>query len=95
MTGTGAGFQPNGEITREALAVMLYRYAKLCGTDVSGAGQDFSGFQDGAAVSDWAAEAMGWAVGAGVLSGKDGRLEPAGIVTHAEASAALVQFLSL
>ena len=95
VTGTGAGFQPNGEITREALAVMLYRYAKLCGTDVSGAGQDFSGFQDGAAVSDWAAEAMGWAMGAGVLSGKDGRLAPAGTVTHAEASAALVQFLSL
>ena len=69
-------FAPNDEITREQLAAILYRYAQFKGLNVSAKG-DLSGFADGAAVSDWAVEAMQWAVGAGLLNGNEqGRLAP-------------------
>ena len=96
VKGTGQGFDPEGNITRESLSVMLYRYAQLRGMDVTKASKDFSSFTDGEDVSDWAAEAMRWAVGSGILSGKDGsRLDPAGTATRAEVATMLMRFLSL
>lgn len=52
-----------------------------------------SAFADGASVSDWAAEAMAWAVGEGILTGKSGNtLDPQGTATRVEVSTMLTRF---
>ena len=89
VTGTGNGlFDPNGNITREQLAVMLYRYAG--GT---AAGADLSAYPDASSVSSWAVEAMGWAVSNGILSGNEaGQLSPGGAATRAEVAQMLLNY---
>lgn len=96
MSGYSNGsFGPNDAITREQLAAILYRYARAKGLDVSASAEIF-GFADGAMASDWAAGAVRWAVGAGILSGKTGiagsRLDPTGTATRAEVAQILMNF---
>ncbi|BDF72700.1 hypothetical protein CE91St41_36830 [Oscillospiraceae bacterium] len=89
VTGTGAGFNPDGEITRESLAVMLYRYADVLGYDTTGTAATV-----GEGVSDWAADAMSWAVGSGLLQGDgNGDLNPTASATRAETAAILQRFV--
>ena len=92
VTGYDDGnFYPDGDITREELAVMLWRYAKAEGMDTDTAG-DLSAFSDASAVSAWAAEALAWCVEAGILTGRDtGELDPGGTATRAEAAAILMR----
>ena len=87
----GSGLDQN--LTREQLAVMLYRYAQYKGDDVS-AGEDANilSYADAFDVSEYAIPAMQWACGAGVISGKDGALDPAGSATRAEVAAMLMRF---
>ena len=81
-------FGPNGSITREQLAVILYRYA---GSPAAAGSLD--SFADRASVSDYAAQALRWAVGEGLLSGKGaGLLYPTGTATRAEAAQILMRF---
>ncbi len=81
---TETTFSPDRFITREQVAVMLYRYAQFLGTDPQPNG-DFSGFADADRVSAYAADAMRWAVGEGLISGKgDGILDPLGTATRAQ-----------
>ena len=90
---SATSFAPLQEITREQLAVMLLRYAGLCGYDTS-ARASLKDFADAAKVSDYAADAMQWAVANGILNGTDGkRLDPAGSATRAQCAAMLVRFL--
>ncbi len=85
-------FGPNADITREQLAAVLYRYAKLKGVDVSAQG-DLSGFADRGEVAAWAEEPLQWAVGCGLLNGNaDGSLNPAGNATRAQVAAILMRF---
>lgn len=85
-------FAPNDTVTREQLATILYRYAESKGYDVSAKG-DLTAFTDGAKTSSWAAEAMEWAVGSGLLTGKDGgKLDPTGTATRAEIATILMRF---
>ena len=93
VTGDGAGkFDPEGNITREQIATILYRYVKLAGKDSSASG-DMSKFSDGDEVSDFAAEAMKWAVGCKLISGKDGGiLDPGGDATRAEVATIMMRF---
>lgn len=88
VTGNGDDtFSPEDSITREQLAVMLYRYAKFAGKNVTTADTGNPEFSDWEAVSDWARDAMLWAVNtASLIQGvsKDS-LEP-----HADASRAQV-----
>ena len=84
-------FAPEDYITREQLAAILFRYAQFKGLDASARG-DLSGFADGAAVADWAEEAMQWAVGAGLLNGDEGRLRPADKASRAEVAILLMRF---
>lgn len=89
VTGTGAGFNPDGEITRESLAVMLYRYADTLDYDTAATAATV-----GEGVSDWAADAMAWAVGSGLLQGDgNGDLRPAASATRAETAAILQRFV--
>lgn len=87
VTGLPNGtFKPFDNVTREQLAVMLYRYARSLGRLPSNT-DDLSSFADGASVSDWAREAMEWAVGNGIISGKPGnKLDPRGYASRAEAA---------
>ena len=87
----GSGLDQN--LTREQLATMLYRYAQYKGYDVS-AGEDANilSYADAFDVSEYAIPAMQWACGAGVISGKDGALDPAGSATRAEVAAMLMRF---
>lgn len=62
-------FGPSDNITREQLATMLYRYADYIGADTS-ARTSLEGFGDGAAVSDFAVEALEWAAAEGIVSGR-------------------------
>ena len=85
-------FLPDDPITREQMAVILYRYAQRMDYDVTAQG-DLSVFTDSAAVSDWALDAMTWAVGAGLLNGMgDGTVVPRGHTTRAQAAAILTRF---
>lgn len=93
--GTGEGFSPQRNITREALAMMLYRYAQTAGLDTGAAGE-LSRFTDEGDISAWARQAMGWAVGSGLLSGKgEGRLDPSGPATRAEAAVMMRNLIGL
>lgn len=82
--GVSDGTSPDGKITREQLATMLYRYAKERGMVKADAQADLSAFADGANVSPYAAEAMRWAVAAGIMNGMDGSLVPQGEATRAD-----------
>lgn len=85
------GTNMDGKITREQLAAMLYRYAKLKGYDVS-ASADISAYTDASSVSSWAKEAMQWAVGAGLINGRTATtLAPQGNATRAEVAAILMR----
>ncbi|WP_162609516.1 S-layer homology domain-containing protein [Flavonifractor sp. An82] len=94
MEGYGDGrFGPNDSITREQLATILYRYAKYKGYDVS-ASDDLSAFLDADQTGDWAVDAVKWAVGSGLLNGKDGsRLDPQGVASRAEVATMLMRFM--
>jgi len=94
VQGVGGLFLPDSAITREALAVILYRYAVQNGYSSIAADGDLSRFTDGASVSGYARDAMSWAVGAGLLSGDgSGRLNPTGTATRAHTAAILVRFM--
>lgn len=87
--GVTDGSRPTEDVTREQLAVMLWRNA---GSPAGGGG--LSAFSDAAGVSVYAAEAMGWAVGCGLLKGNGGQLNPQGSATRAEAAAMIMRFAS-
>ena len=91
--GDGSAFAPGSAITREQMAVMLYRYAQYKGYDVSQGGMAVREFDDYASVSEWARYAMEWAVAAGLISGtSDTTLSPQGQATRAEIAAILMRF---
>lgn len=94
VNGTSATtFDPDGTVTREQIAAILYRYAKTKGWDISGA-SSLSSFTDGPQVSDWAARAMEWAYAEGLITGKDGgRLDPQGQASRAEVATILMRLL--
>ena len=85
--GVSDGTNPGAVVTREQIAAMLYRYAG------SPAAEGTLDFADRGAVSAWAADAMAWAVAEGILTGTpDGRLNPQGTATRAEAAVMLRRF---
>lgn len=93
VTGYGNGkFGPDHHVTREQLAALLYRYAKYIGRSTS-AYADLSRFQDADAVSDYAKDAMSWAVAEGLINGADGKLMPRGQATRAQIAAIIHRFL--
>lgn len=86
-------FDPSANVTRQEIAVILYRYAEKRGYDVS-ASASLAGFRDAGSVASWGTRALSWAVGAGILNGSDGALLPDGDATRAEVAAMLHRFTS-
>ena len=88
-------------ITRQDLALMLYKYAALKGLDLTAETGRIDAYADGSKVSGYAQTAMNWAVKNGILSGKGEagkplstfRLDPAGTATRAECAAMLRNFM--
>ncbi len=85
-------FVPGDDITREQLAVILYRYATYQGYDVSQRA-DLSGFVDAGTISTYAQEALSWANAQGLVLGfEDDSLRPQGTATRAQIAAVLMRF---
>ena len=84
-------FNPTGSITREQLVTMLWRYAGSPAAE-----GDLTAWSDGASVSDWAADAVTWAVENGLLTGSDtGALNPQGNASRAELATLMVRASAL
>ena len=90
--GISDGTNMVGEVTREQLAAILYRYAKQKGYDVSKSAA-LTAFSDADKVSGYAAEAMQWAVAEGLLQGSNGKLNPQGSATRAQVATILMRFM--
>lgn len=87
--GISDGTNLHDSLTREQLAVMLWRCAGS-----PAAGQTLSGHPDGDSVSTWARDAMAWAVEQGLISGGDGgALTPQGQATRVQSAAILMRFV--
>ena len=85
--GISDGSAPGAVISRQQLAVMLYRYAG------SPAVEEVPAFPDAGQVSDYAAAAVAWAVKAGIINGRaDGTLDPFGTATRAQVATMIQRF---
>lgn len=92
----GIRYGINENITREQMAKMLMEYARVRGYSTNEKA-DLNGFPDKNDVSGWAAGYMQWAVGCGMISGKNINgayyLDPKGNATRAECAAMLMRFM--
>lgn len=87
--GVSDGTAPSSSITREQMVVMMYRYA---GSPAASGSLD--GFTDANEVSDYALDAMRWAVGTGIIGGMGGGvLSPGGNATRAQVAAVLTRYV--
>lgn len=85
-------FGPGDLITREQMAVLMYRYAKYCGLNTKDSA-DLNSFPDAGKVSGFSKEAMRWAVGAGLIQGDQGTLNPQGNASRAHCATIITRFL--
>ena len=85
-------FGPGDCITREQLAVMLYRYAQSKGLGFTGLWAFQLDFTDASQVSAYAYEAVCWCCMHGIMSGSDGVLNPGGTASRAHVAAMLMRF---
>lgn len=92
-------FAPDGLITREQMAVLLYGYTEKYAPAYLGGAAPLNGFPDAASVSNWAYAAMSWAVGNGLISGiaSNGAdyLAPSGGATRAQIAAIMMRYCRL
>ena len=95
VQGVGGGnFAPNAPITREQMAVILYRYAMIM--DISLPQYNESAFTDQDSISPWAVDAVRAIQSAGIVTGRpDGRFDPRATATRAEVAAIFARFLEL
>lgn len=89
--GVSDGTNPDGNVTREELVTMLYRYIGSPVMNVPELGL-INSYPDAASVSDWAQDAFAWALSRGIIDGRDGKLASGESVTRAEAATILARF---
>ena len=86
-------FGVNDSITREQIAVILFRYAQYKKLDTS-ASRELDGFDDAEDVSSWAVDAVEWIISIGVIEGRsDTTIAPQGQATRAELAIMLMRFI--
>ena len=89
---TATTFEPDGLITREQLATMLFRFSSSAPVSVPERA-DLTPFSDDEKVSEWANEPLEWAVEAGLIKGTDGnRLAPEGDATREQFAAIIERY---
>ena len=94
VTGYGdGGFRPADAVQRQELAAMLFRFAVYQGMSAVTLEENLAPFADRADVAAYAVPAMNWAVGQGILQGKDGGLLPQAPVDRAQLAAMLRRYL--
>ena len=97
VLGNGDGtFGTEQNITREQMILMMFRYAKHLNMDTENDG-NLDSFADAASVSDYAIEAMNWAVAKDIITGKAGgtQIDPQGSTTRAECAAIIQRFFGM
>ena len=87
-------FDPNAAVSRQELATMLYRYARLRGySTAAGENTNILSYKDVSGVSDYAFSALQWACGEGIVNGTGGGyLSPHNNATRAQLAAMLYRF---
>ena len=93
VAGIGGGlYDPDSNVTREQFAVMLYKYARFKGYDLTAAG-DLTQFPDAGSISSWAETALSWANGNGLINGhENGTIDPKGSTIRAQAASIMANF---
>lgn len=93
VNGYGNGqFGPDDPITREQMTAILYRYSQSKQYDMSASG-NISDFSDANQISTYAADAMRWAIGAGLISGVgNSTLDPKGNATRAQIATIFMRY---
>ena len=96
VNGVGGGlFDPDASLTREQMAMMLYRFAGYLGSNTEKRA-DLSAYGDADAVSAAAQDAMAWAVAEGLVNGRSAaELAPKAGATRAELATILFRFAAL
>jgi len=95
VLGYGGKFTPDDFITRQDLAILLYRYAALCDMEFP-AIRDYTGFVDDKDVASYSKQAVGALFAAQIINGRPGNLfDPRGNITRAETAAMLNRFHAL
>lgn len=93
VTGFDDGtFGPDQTITREQFCLMLQRYAEKYNMYEAADGSALAAMPDASNVSEWAEEAVAWAVEQGYI-GKGGVVDPQGNITRAQAAQIMVRFM--
>lgn len=91
-SGLSDGTNPGAPVTRQQMVTFLHRYCGMRGHPVSGSG-DLTAFRDYSSASDYAKNALAWAVGNGIVTGtKAGTLNPGGFATRAQFAVVLKRF---
>ena len=87
-------FKPGNNINRQEITTMMYRYAKYQGYSLEG-GADYSSYPDAANVQEFAKDSMSWAVGNGIVTGKENptRVDPMGNTARAECATIMMRFV--
>ena len=93
VAGIGGGlYDPDSNVTREQFAVMLYKYARFKGYDLTATG-DLTQFPDAGSISSWAETALSWANGKGLINGhENGTIDPKGSTIRAQAASIMANF---
>ena len=93
VAGIGGGlYDPDSNVTREQFAVMLYKYARFKGYDLTAIG-DLTQFPDAGSISSWAETALSWANGKGLINGhENGTIDPKGSTIRAQAASIMANF---
>ena len=92
--GVSDGSNPQGNITREQLVSILYRYAQKMGYDTTQGGMAIREFNDFTSIADYAMAAMTWSVNTGLIHGSDNNVMPQGNATRAQVAAILMRFVT-
>ena len=88
-------FRPDAPVTRQQMAVFLYRWEQHRGGGFQGAWMFLLDYSDRDSISDYAYEGVAWCTTNGILTGRsDGTLAPRAVVTRAAAAAMMQRYLN-
>ncbi len=85
-------FRPDAQITREQMAVIMYRYATFSSFGTPGDSAGFDSFPDSGSTSSYAVDAMKWATANSIINGSDGKLLPKNTASRAQVAQIVMNF---